>query len=146
MQMRLQPLRLIISRTLFFAYKKKQWIDHFTKRNNQNRPDQGQIDEWISQLSEYDFWQMRNEAADFFHASAEEHLRDYIDTQKKAAVDPSILSEVRNFTSLWRHLGVALLMALLAPIILGGIVFFAGVFDSSFPIHITTTDGSGISR
>src|SRR5215813_15391846 len=88
-----------------FAYKKKQWIDHFKKQSDQNQPNQGQIDQWIGQLSEYDFWQMRNEAAEFFHNSAEEHLKDYIEAQKKAAVDSSIVSEVKNFTSLWRHLG-----------------------------------------
>jgi hypothetical protein len=56
---------------------------------------------------------MRNEAADFFHFSAEEHLADYIEEQKKQAVSTSILSEVQStmtrvkaFRSPWKHLGI----------------------------------------
>jgi hypothetical protein len=49
-----------------FAFKKKQWIDHFKKNNSDALPEQQQVDEWISQLSDYDFHQMRQEAASFF--------------------------------------------------------------------------------
>jgi hypothetical protein len=81
---------------------------------------------------------MRSEAADFFRDSAEEHLREYIEDQKKRAVDGSILSEVqstmtqiRSFTSPWKHLGIALLMARVAPVLLGAVLFFLGIFDKS---------------
>lgn len=126
-----------------FAVNKKNWIELF-KKNNNRLPNQGEIDAWISQLTDYNFYQMRIEAADFFHNSAEEHLADYIEHQKKEAVETSILSEVqsvatrvKSFTSPLRHLGIALLMAILAPIVLGGIVFLLAVFDRSFPIRIT---------
>ena len=121
-----------------FAYRKGQWIAHFKQRNDNRAPTQAEIDGWISQLTEYDFDRMRGEAADFFHDSAEEHLREYIEDQKKRAVDGSILSEVqstmtqiRSFTSPWKHLGIALLMAIVAPVLLGAVLFFLGIFDKS---------------
>jgi hypothetical protein len=129
-----------------FAYKKSEWVDHFKNRNQGNPPTQADVDAWITELTDYDFRQMRNEAADFFHAAAAEHLHEYIEDQKKDAVDASILSEVkgtmtqvRSFTSPWKHLGIALLMAVMAPIVLAVVFTLLGVFDKTFPVHITIT-------
>jgi hypothetical protein len=119
-----------------FAFKKKQWVDHFEKIHAR-KPDQAQIDDWMSQLTEYDFWQMRNEAGDFFDLSAKDYLKDYIENEKQEAIDKSILDRVKSYTSAWKHFGVALLMAILAPIFLGGVIFLISIFDSSFPIHVT---------
>jgi len=127
-----------------FAYKKSEWIKHFQKHTENRLPNREEIDNWISQLTDYDFDRMRDEAAEFFHASAEDHLEEYIENQKKEAVDSSILSEVRStmtrvkyFTSPWKHLGIALLMAVIAPVLLGGVLFLLGIFDKSFPVHVT---------
>ena len=127
-----------------FAFRKSEWIEHFKKKNDGKLPTQAQIDEWIGQITDFDFEQLRKEAAEFFHSSAEEHLREYIEDQKKEAVDRSIISEVKSiasrvkeFTAPWKHLGIALLMAIVAPVILGGIFFLFAVFDKSFPIHVT---------
>jgi|SRR5271167_2974493 len=65
-----------------FAYRKRQWVDHYKSRNNDQQPDQAAIDAWISELTDYDFIRMRTEAADFFQDAAEEHLADYIAQQK----------------------------------------------------------------
>jgi hypothetical protein len=124
-----------------FAYKKKRWIDHFSEQNNGQAPTQSQIDGWITQLSDFDFAQMRNDAGDFFHVAAEEHLQDFIEHQKKKAVDESILAAVKAHTSWWKHLGIALLMAIVAPVMLGGVLFFASFFDKSVPIHVEFSQG-----
>jgi hypothetical protein len=140
------PLEIDYFTFAIFALKKKKWIEHYKERNNGNAPSQADIDNWISQITDFDFGQMRNEAADYFHAAAEDHLEEYIEDQKKEAVKESILSEVesamtkvKSFTSPWKHLGIALLMAVIAPVLLGGIFFFLGVFDRTFPVHVTVT-------
>jgi hypothetical protein len=133
------PLEIDYLTYAMFAYKKAQWIDHFKSRNADRHPTPQEIDGWITELSDYDFYQMRTEAADFFHNAAEEHLKDYIEQQKKEVLDSAIIADVRRFTSPMRHLGIALLMAIVAPIILGGIIFFASLFDKSFPLHVYTS-------
>jgi hypothetical protein len=120
-----------------FAYKKQRWIEHFISKNNGTSPTQVQIDAWISQLTDFDFTQMRNDAGVFFDDASREYLKNYIEEEKQKAVDASILSKVKEFTNPWRDLGIALLMAILAPVLLGLIVFGFSLFDKSFPVHVT---------
>jgi hypothetical protein len=129
-----------------FALRKANWIEHFEERHEGIAPTQAEIDAWIAELTDYDFISMRSDAAEFFHISAEDHLEDYIEQQKREAVNASILSEVRSamtrirsFTSPWKHLGIALLMAVIAPVLLGAVLFFIGLFDKTFPIRVTIT-------
>lgn len=122
-----------------FGLRKGQWIDHFKSRNDGRAPTQAEIDSWISELTAYDFNRMRTEAADFFDTAAREYLEDEIERQRAEAVENSILAEVRRSTSPLRHIAIALLMAIVAPIILGGIVFFVSLFDKSFPLHVYTS-------
>jgi hypothetical protein len=131
------PLEIDYLTYAVFAYKKQQWCEHFKTHNNDQPPTQAQIDHWISQLTDYDFDQVRTEAVDFFHLAAEEHLRDRIEKEKKAAIEQSILSEIKEYTSPWRHVLIALGMALVAPIALGGFIFFLSLFDTNFPVHVT---------
>jgi hypothetical protein len=119
-----------------FAYKKKRWIEHFKERNSGATPTQQQIDGWICELSSFDFEQMRNDAAAFFDESARSYLSEYIKNEKKLAVDQSILREIKTYTDPWRHLVIALGMAILAPLVLGGLVFLYLLFDKTFPVHI----------
>ena len=120
-----------------FAFHKEQWVALYKQRNNGQEPPQQDIDTWISNLTDRQFDDMKDEAARFFASAAKEYMADEIEEEKKKAVEKSILSEVKGFTSPWRHFGIALIMAILAPVVLGGIVFFAGVFDKSFPIQVS---------
>lgn len=120
-----------------FAFKKKEWIDHFKKNNSDVLPTQQQVDDWISQLSDYDFYQMRQEAASFFQLSAKEFLSDYVNEQRTAAVDKSILATIKSYTNPWKDIGIALIFAILAPVILGTVIFLISIFDNSFQIHIS---------
>ena len=119
-----------------FAHHKREWTKLYEKDHNGQAATQQDIDQWISNITDLQFNEMKEEAARFFDSAARDYLKDEMEDEKKEAVNQSILSEVKGFTSPWRHLGIALLMAVLAPIILGGIIFFFGIFDSSFPIHI----------
>ncbi|MEJ0043109.1 MAG: hypothetical protein WDM81_13265 [Rhizomicrobium sp.] len=134
-----------------FAFKKKEWCDHFEKTKG-HKPTHDEIDEWISQLPDFEFDQIRSDAANFFHSAAEEHLREYIEAEKKRAVDESIMGAVKSATSWERHISIALGMAILAPIVLGGIVFLFTYFDHAFPVHVSfgsdqpSTQSSGASN
>jgi len=56
-----------------------------------------------------------------------------IEAQKKLAVDRSILSEVRCATSLTKQIALAIIAAVLTPLILGGRVAVAYSFDRFMP-------------
>ena len=98
-------------------------------------------------ITEYDFTQMREVAARSFHESACTYLKPHIEQQRELAVNSSILEEVANhntaaivkigeFTNPWKHALIAFGMALIAPLVLGGIILLASVFDSKFPFKI----------
>ena len=119
-----------------FAFRKREWIKHF-RAENEESPSQEEINHWIGQLTDYDFRQMTEEAADFFDGAARAYLEDFIDAEKKRAIDASIVKDVKVLTNPWRHLGIALLMAVIAPVMLGGVFFFFGLFHASLPFHIS---------
>src|SRR5215471_18042505 len=103
-----------------FANHKREWIKHYKQQHDNAAPSQSDIDQWISNITHLQFNDMKEEAARLFDSAARDYLSDEIEVGKKQAVDASVLAEVKSFTSPWRHLGIALLMAILAPILLGG--------------------------
>jgi hypothetical protein len=80
-----------------FAWKRKQWVEHFAAQHNA-RPTQAQIDEWIAQLPDSEYEIMRNDTARAFDDAAQVYLAEQIEEEKKAAVDNSILAEIKQFT------------------------------------------------
>jgi hypothetical protein len=60
----------------FFAYRKSEWFAHFEKLNNA-KPSHSDVDNWISQLSEYEYSSMRAAASAFIEDAAKERLKDY---------------------------------------------------------------------
>ena len=121
-----------------FALKKKRWFDHFAKTNDRP-PTQVEIDGWISQIPHTEFEDMRVDAVQYFDSAAREYLAEQIEDEKKNAVEESILGEVRRFSSPWRHLGIALAMAIVAPLILGGMFF---LYEHSEDIHLAVSKSS----
>ena len=117
-----------------FAWKKKQWVEHFASQHNA-RPTQAQIDEWITALPASEYVIMRNDAARAFDDAAQAYLAEQIEEEKKTAVDNSILAEIKQFTSPWKHFGIAIVMAIVAPVFLGGLIFLYTLFDNS--VHLT---------
>jgi hypothetical protein len=61
-----------------FAYRKREWLNHFQSNNDRN-PSQSEIDSWISQLTEYEFREMRVKAAQYFDNAANAYLQRYIE-------------------------------------------------------------------
>lgn len=130
-----------------FAWKKQQWVEHFVKQNSQ-RPTQAQIDAWINQLPDSEYEDMRSEAVQYFDAAAKLYLADQTEEEKKKAISQSILAEIaasnsatlaeiKQFTSPWKHVGIALAMAVVAPLLLGGLIFLYTIFDNSFHLTIS---------
>lgn len=113
-----------------FAWKKKEWVEHFAAKHG-NRPTQAEIDGWITQLPDSEYLIMRRDAAQYFADAARAFLADQIEEEKKKAVNESILAEVKQFTSPWKHFGIALAMAIIAPVFLGGLIYLYTLFDSS---------------
>jgi hypothetical protein len=124
-----------------FAFRKQRWVVHFEQQHNRP-PNQGEIDGWISQQTDFEFERMRGEAADYFDNAAKEYLAEYVEAEKKKAVNHSILSAVEKHTSAWRHVGIALLMAVVAPAILGGVLFLASIFDNEFHFNVTASSAT----
>ncbi len=121
-----------------FAFHKSKWIELYKSTHNGQEPQQAEIDDWISNITDFQFNDMKLEAGRLFDVAARDYLEDEIQEEKEQAVSASILSEIKRFTSAWRHLGVALLMAIVAPVLLGGIVLLIGLYHGSFPIQFTT--------
>jgi hypothetical protein len=126
-----------------FAYHKREWVRLFETQHNNQAPTQQDIDGWISNITCLQFDDMRQEAERFFDAAARAYLSDEIEQEKKRAVETSILSEIKLHTSPWRHIGIALIFAIVAPIILGGVIYFLNVFDITLPIHFPVSKGQG---
>ncbi len=121
-----------------FANERKEWVELF-KQKNGSEPTQDQIDEWISNITDWRFLQMRNEAAGFFDTAARAYLSDDIEAAKTEALHSAILTEVRQAGTFWRQFGMALATAILAPLILGGIIALTLLYDQVIP---TATDFS----
>ena len=100
------PLEIDFLTYAIFAYRKEKWIEHFEKNNNNKSPTQAEVDAWIIQLSDYEFQQMRNEAADYFSDASREYLEGYIEDQKVQAVNNSILSTIDYDASKIVHVAV----------------------------------------
>jgi hypothetical protein len=141
------PLEIDYLTYALFASKKKSWVEHFEKHNGK-RPAQAEIDGWISQLPDSEYESMRYDAAQYFEIASREYLADQIEEQKRQAVgqsilaeitaaNASILAEVKQFTSPWKHFGIALGMAIIAPVFLGGLIFLYTLFDSSVHVNIS---------
>jgi hypothetical protein len=100
-----------------FAHQKGEWMKLYESNHGDQAPAKNEIDQWIENITDYQFEQMKEEAARFFDAAARDYLKDEIERGKTEAINNSILSEVKTYSSPWRHLGIALLMAVLARLI-----------------------------
>lgn len=123
-----------------FANELQDWISHATLKNSTPPSDQ-EICEWIANLTEGRYLQMRNEAAGFFDTAAREYLADEIEQAKRSVLDAEILKEVKAGGNFWRQLLIALVTAILAPVIIGLIIAAAIVYSNVFPSIETLSRG-----
>ena len=115
-----------------YAFEKYQWFDHFESLNGR-LPERGEIDAWIGQLTEFRFRSMREEAARLFDEAARTYLSDYIAEEKRLAIERSIVAEVKASGGFWRQMSIALMTAILAPLIIGAMIAAALTYDKLTP-------------
>lgn len=122
-----------------FAHRKRYWIEKFNELNGK-KPNQNEIDNWISQLSDYEFHMMRVEAAEFFHNAAADYMEDKIAAARKQGSNDAIAASVDAINAQIRSLGrfrnqllIALMTAVLTPIILGGSILFLKTYEDRMP-------------
>lgn len=112
-----------------FTYEKSEWADHFAKRNGRP-PAQADVDDWIANLSDHRFEDLRRQAVDLFDLAARDYLRDEMEAADERALGSAIVAQVRSAGTFWKQLGLALVTAIVAPILLGGIILGAKYYSS----------------
>lgn len=125
-----------------FAYEREAWLKHYAGQNSGNEPSQTEIDNWTANISEYHFESLRQQAVAFFDTASREYLKNEIADATKRALETAIIAEVKSAASWHRQFGIAVVTAVLTPIILGLAV--AGILSAGryMPavIQIDSTD------
>jgi hypothetical protein len=116
-----------------YAFEKFQWHAQFEQEHG-TPPSELDSERWILDITPSRFASMREEAARVFDSSARKYLFNDIEAQKQEAVRTSILAEVKAAGSFWRQLATALITAILAPLIIGGVIVAALTYDHFAPL------------
>jgi hypothetical protein len=122
-----------------FAFRKACWSDRWLEVNG-NPPNQQEIDTWITGLSEYDFSRMRDEAVDVFDIAARRYMREDIEQAREEGCKESYASTIVEVKSQIISVGrfrnqllIALMTAIMTPIILGGSIILLRAFEDYMP-------------
>lgn len=115
-----------------FAHEKQQWCELFEK-NKGREPKQDEVDDWISQITDWRFGQMRQEAIQFFDTAAREYLSEEMEAAKKAVLEETVIREVKAAGGFWRQLAMQVITAVLAPLFIGLIIAAALLYDRNAP-------------
>ena len=83
---------------------------------------------------------MREEAVRFFDSAARVYLADEMEAAKAAVFQDTIIREVKAAGGLWRQLFLALIAAILAPLIIGAIIAVAISYDKFYPTIGSVSD------
>jgi hypothetical protein len=115
-----------------YAFEKYDFAKHFETIHG--RPaSQDDVDRWIAQVTPARFASMRLKAADLFDRAARAYLAADIEEQKRAAVNASIASTLLSASSWWKQLGIAVVTAVVTPIVLGAAIVSIIHYDEYFP-------------
>jgi hypothetical protein len=127
------PIEGVLLTYALYAFEKFQWHAQF-EHDHGAPPSETDSERWIIDITPSRFANMREEAARVFDSSARKYLFNDIEAQKEEAVRTSILNEVRAASSFWRQLSTALITAILAPLIIGGMIAAALTYDHVAPL------------
>jgi hypothetical protein len=122
-----------------FAQERREWHKLFVQQKGQP-PSQAEIDGWVSQITSWRFDQMREEAVRFFDKAARDYLAEEMEEAKRAVFQDTIVREVKAAGGLWRQLFLALIAAILAPLIIGAIIAVALSYDKFYPTIGSVSD------
>src|SRR5687768_15224393 len=99
---------------------------------NNRAPSDGEIEAWISNLTDHQLIGFINTASEFFDDAAKKYLAEELVTQQNRVFQERVLAAVEKGASFKRQLGFALLASIVAPIVLG-IVLTALSHYKNFP-------------
>jgi len=120
-----------------FAFHKYEWMEQFASLRGR-QPTQAEENQWISELPDSRLDEIRDVAYLAFEAAADGYLRERIEQERKTAVEQSILTEIRQFTSFWRNFGPNLLIGIAASVAFSLLlIVMASIFaDDPSPIAL----------
>lgn len=132
-----------------YAYEKYQWME-LRKEQTGDYPTEADAEVWISQITSFRFAGYREDAARLFDNAARAYMADEIEKTTQEAVRDSILNEVKAAGSWWRQTAIALVTAILAPLIIGSLIVAALWYDELMftatdiaqKLHVPTTTSS----
>ncbi len=104
-----------------FAHEKREWIKLFESQSGGQAPTQGDVDNWISNLTDSQFVSMRSGAENVFEQAAYAYFEERLAAEREDILRSVIVAEVRAASVWWKQLAVALLTAIVAPVLLGSI-------------------------
>ena len=122
-----------------FAGEKQQWMELWESKH-QRPPTQDEIDNWISNLTDSQFTAMRASADVFLGTVIEDYTKERIEAERVDILRNAIVREVRSAGVWWRQLAIALITAILAPLIIGA-VLAAGFYFSHLPTPADVAKG-----
>ena len=126
------PVEIDLLTYAVFAFEKYQWFEQVEKSTG-SPPNAVDIERWIADITPLRFSNMREEAARLFDATARRYLAPVMEEQTAKAINESILAEVKSAGSVWRQALIALIMAILAPVIIGGVIAAVLTYDRNAP-------------
>lgn len=116
-----------------FAYERDEWIKHYAELHG-NEPNQAEIDSWTANISDYHFASLRQKAITFFDTAARDYLRDEMSLARQQAIEEEIVTRVRAASAWWRQFAIAVITAVLTPIILGAILASILAYNKGFHV------------
>jgi hypothetical protein len=126
------PIEIDLLTYAIFAHEKQEWSQLFEKQKG-TKPSHAEVHDWISQITDWRFGQMREEAIQFFDKAAREYLAEEMEAVRKEVFQDTIIREVKAAGGFWRQLSLALIAALLAPLIIGSAIAVAITYDKFYP-------------
>ena len=133
-----------------FAFDRREWFAHRTQEDGRE-PTEEMVAAWTMNHTPHSFEQLRLRAQSFFDYAARDYMQDEIEGARLEVLQSGVLREVANATkvqelglkatleqvksagALWRQAAIALLTAILAPIIIGGILALALLGERAMP-------------
>lgn len=115
-----------------FSFEKYDWVCLHEAAAG-GPPTQQEVDHWIAQITPNRFSDMREKAASLFDNAARRYLAEEIVGQRQDAVNTSILAAVRSASAFWKQVALALIAAILAPLIIGAMIVLAHNYDRFYP-------------
>ena len=131
-----EPSELQYLTYAIYSFEKYEWYKQFEAKKGVP-PTPAEFNDWISQITESRIKVWRENAAKFFAEAAATYMRDYIAQERQNALNDHLITLIdtkldknaealrdrldlfSRATALWKQILVAVVIAILSPIILG---------------------------